>query len=107
DQVDAITIAGMGGPLIVSILEKNPDKLNSVTRLILQPNTHAKVIREWALEHQWRILDEAIVEEDQKIYEIIVLERGPMELSEAEILMGKKLIQEKSEVFLKKWTHEV
>lgn len=107
DGVDTVTIAGMGGPLIVSILEKNPEKLKSIVRLILQPNTHANVVRKWALEHQWQIIDEAIVEEDDKIYEIVVLERGPMELTEAEILMGKKLIREKSEVFLKKWTKEV
>lgn len=30
-----------------------------------------------------------------------------MELTEAEILMGNILIQEKSEVFLKKWSNEV
>src|SRR5690606_15407197 len=64
DQVDTITIAGMGGPLIVSILEKNPEALTSVTRLILQPNIHAKVIREWALRNEWAILDEVILEED-------------------------------------------
>ena len=83
-----MTIAGMGGPLIVSILEKHPEKLQGVTRLILQPNIHAKVIREWALAHQWAILDEEILEEDDKIYEILVLQRGQMELSTAEILFG-------------------
>lgn len=107
DHVDTITIAGMGGSLIVSILEKNPEKLETVNRLILQPNIHARVIRQWALENKWKIIEEAIVEEDQKIYEIIVLERGNMELTEAEILMGNILIQEKSEVFLKKWSNEV
>lgn len=107
DGVDTITIAGMGGSLIVSILEKNPEKLESIQRLILQPNIHAKLIRQWALAHQWKIIDEAIVEEDEKIYEILVLERGPMELTEAEILMGKELIREKSDVFVKKWTNEV
>jgi len=107
DGVDTITIAGMGGSLIVSILEKNPEKLESIQRLILQPNIHAKLIRQWALAHQWKIIDEAIVEEDEKIYEILVLERGSMELTEAEILMGKELIREKSDVFVKKWTNEV
>ena len=51
DQVSTVTIAGMGGPLIVSILEKHPAALKTVTRLILQPNIHAKAIREWALAH--------------------------------------------------------
>lgn len=107
DEVDTITICGMGGPLIVSILENNPEKLHNVHRLILQPNIHAKVIREWALKNQWKIIDETILEEDQKIYEILVLERGEMTLTEAEILLGKQLIEKKSDVFQKKWQMEL
>ena len=107
DKVDTITIAGMGGPLIVSILDKKPTALKNVTRLIVQPNIHAKVIREWALRNNWALLDEVILEEDEKIYEVLVLQRGEMKLSEVEILLGKHLLIEKSEVFLKKWQKEI
>jgi tRNA (adenine22-N1)-methyltransferase len=107
DHVSAVTIAGMGGPLIVSILEKHPAALTSVTRLILQPNIHAKAIREWAIEHNWAIQDEVILEEDGKVYEIVVLQRGQMNLTEAEILLGPKLMAVKSEVFKNKWKREI
>lgn len=107
DQVDTITIAGMGGPLIVSILEKSPEKLQTVKRLILQPNIHAKVIRQWAINNHWSIIDETILEEDNKIYEILVLERGDMSLTEVEMLLGKHLIEKKSTVFQKKWKMEL
>lgn len=107
DQVDTITIAGMGGPLIVSILEKNPEALTSVTRLILQPNIHAKVIREWALRNEWAILDEVILEEDEKIYEVLVLQRGKMKLNEEQIILGPHLVAQKSNAFMKKWTREI
>ncbi|MFJ8236922.1 tRNA (adenine(22)-N(1))-methyltransferase [Ureibacillus sp. NPDC094379] len=107
DHVDTITIAGMGGPLIVTILENGKDALKSVTRLILQPNIHAKVIREWALEKGWAILDEEILEEDGKIYEVLVLQRGNMTLTEEEILLGKLLLANKSDVFIEKWTKEI
>ncbi|AHN22516.1 tRNA (adenine-N(1))-methyltransferase [Lysinibacillus sphaericus] len=106
DHVDTVTIAGMGGPLIVSILEKHPQSLQGVTRLILQPNIHAKVIREWALTNNWAILDEDILEEDEKIYEILVLQRGAMTLSPSEILFGPKLLLRKAPAFLKKWQRE-
>lgn len=106
DHVDTITIAGMGGPLIVSILEKHPKSLDGVTRLILQPNIHAKVIREWALVNNWAILDEDILEEDDKIYEILVLQRGPMKLTASELLFGPKLMLRKMPAFIKKWTRE-
>ena len=107
DKVNTVTICGMGGPLIVSILEKNPESLKHVTRLILQPNIHAKVIREWAMRNDWAILEETILEEDRKIYEILVLQRGKMELTEAETLLGKQLLANKCETFVLKWSKEI
>ncbi|MEK4230016.1 tRNA (adenine(22)-N(1))-methyltransferase [Solibacillus sp. FSL H8-0538] len=107
DRVDTVTIAGMGGPLIVSILEKHPGALKSVTRLILQPNIHAKVIREWALKNGWALQDEVILEEDEKVYEVLVLQRGAMALTEAEILLGKQLLANRTNIFVQKWSREV
>lgn len=107
DEITAVTIAGMGGPLIVSILEKHPQALISVTRLILQPNIHAKAIREWAMENGWAIQDEVILEEDGKIYEVLVLQRGEMKLNEAQTLLGPKLMETKVPVFIEKWSREI
>ena len=90
--VDTVTIAGMGGPLIASILDQDSDRLRTVNRLILQPNIHAKAIREWANSNDWKLVAEEILQEDDKIYEILVLERGKMTLSETELLMGPFLI---------------
>src|SRR5690625_4710618 len=75
DEVDCIIIAGMGGSLMKSILEKGINKLNRVKRLILQPNIDAKSIREFALNFQYEIIAEQILKDDGHIYEIIVLEK--------------------------------
>ncbi|MER2029167.1 MAG: tRNA (adenine(22)-N(1))-methyltransferase TrmK [Solibacillus sp.] len=107
DEITAVTIAGMGGPLIVSILEKHPQALKTVTRLILQPNIHAKAIREWAIANGWAIQDEVILEEDGKIYEVLVLQRGEMKLNEAQTLLGPKLMETKVPVFIEKWSREI
>lgn len=107
DEITAVTIAGMGGPLIVSILEKHPQALKTVTRLILQPNIHAKAIREWAIANGWAIQDEVILEEDGKIYEVLVLQRGEMKLNEAQTLLGPKLMETKLPVFIEKWSREI
>ena len=107
DNVQTVTIAGMGGPLIASILESGKDKLSKVDTLILQPNIHAKAIREWAIQEQWKIEQEVILEEHDKIYEILVLKKGSMKLSEKELLVGPILSKEKSPVYQKKWNNEL
>ncbi|KAB7708745.1 tRNA (adenine(22)-N(1))-methyltransferase TrmK [Bacillus aerolatus] len=110
-EADCVTIAGMGGTLIASILEEGKDKLGGVKRLILQPNLRADQIRKWLIEHGWELIDEEIIEEDGKIYEILTAEKGDPERpysakKELEMLTGPMLLAQKNAVFLKKWQRE-
>ncbi len=107
-EVNQITIAGMGGKLIRTILEEGQVKLSGVSRLILQPNIDAQLVRKWLIEHHYKIVAEEIIAEDGYIYEVIVSDyrKEPLHLSEHELLFGPYLLQEKSDVFLKKWFHE-
>ena len=106
DQVSVITIAGMGGRLIATILEEGLDKLSGVERLILQPNNREDDLRLWLQEHGFQIVAESILEEAGKFYEILVVEAGQMELSASDVRFGPFLSKEVSPVFVQKWQKE-
>lgn len=107
DGIDTVTIAGMGGSLIATILEKGKDRLHHVNRLIVQPNLHAMAIREWAVLNKWKLMNEQIIKEDGKIYEILVLEKGQVSYDDLELLVGPFLLAEKNSIFREKWEDEI
>ena len=106
DAVDTITIAGMGGRLIADILQEGMEKLSSVQRLILQPNNREDELRLWLSQNGFQIIAETILTENQKFYEIIVVEPGKTDLTEQELRFGPYLLAERSLVFQDKWQRE-
>lgn len=111
-DADCITIAGMGGALITRILERGKDKIRKVKRLVLQPNISAITIRKWLIENNWELTSEEILEEDGKIYEVLVAEMGdslkPYGIEQSkELLLGPFLLKKKAEAFQRKWQMEL
>jgi len=74
-EVDTLTIAGMGGTTILEILAGNPPVLEAVTRLILQPQGAEAQVRLSLLDQGWKIVDECLVEEDKRIYNVLCFSR--------------------------------
>ena len=81
-EVDCITVAGMGGGTIKEILAAGEPKLAGVSRLVLSPQGDGDTLRRWLQGHGWKIIDEDMLIEDEKIYEIVVAERGEMHLTD-------------------------
>ncbi len=95
-EVDTVVIAGMGGLLIRDILSKDRKVTNSINNFILQPMVASKELREYLLKNGYTIVDEELVNEEDKYYEIIFAKAGK-ELIEKEIYfqISKRLIDKK------------
>ncbi|WP_277630577.1 tRNA (adenine(22)-N(1))-methyltransferase [Atopococcus tabaci] len=111
DEITAVSICGMGGVLITDILERGREegRLTGRERLILQPNVGEYNVRKWLLANSYTIVAEELVEENDKMYEIIVAEKSetPPSYTEKELKYGVYLPTEHTELFKKKWTHEL
>lgn len=111
DNIGTITICGMGGILIADILKEGLSKANLPVsaRLVLQPNNAEDILRDFLRMNHYNIITEAIIEENNKFYEIIVAEHNleDFDYTETELIFGPFLVQEKPSLFLKKWTKEL
>lgn len=129
-EVNCITIAGMGGALIASILDRggSQGKLKSVTRLVLQPNVGEDILRRWLLNNGWVLVTESILEEDGKLYEVLTAvpedtnagitnehlyrdlilgEENIVRGQDTLLQMGPWLLRNPNAVFFAKWQGEI
>lgn len=72
-EVDDIFILGMGGELIASILDAEPNIRDGRYRLILQPMTHPEILRSYLASNGFETVAERVIIEE-KFYQIICAE---------------------------------
>ncbi len=105
EDTDVCVVAGMGGELIRDIITSHPTK--NIKRLILQPNNNSEKIRAVLNSINFKIKDELVLEDQNKIYEVIIADKGNESLSEDEIKFGPINLKQKPFYFLKKIQQEI
>lgn len=99
-EADTIVIAGMGGELIVHILEAGKHVWESTERLVLSPQSEIGSVRHYLEENGFTILRETMVKDEGKYYTVIEAGHGAMYYGrECFYEYGRYLIQEKNDVF--------
>ena len=74
DEADSLSICGMGAENMVAILDRYPERIPA--KIVLQPNSRAELIRDWAWHAGFWLVAEQIVRTTGK-YAVLTLERAP------------------------------
>lgn len=100
---DVVMISGMGGYLIIDILERAKELVSGIKKLILQPQQDIDEVRKYLHQIGFRIEDEDFVIDDEKYYTVIVAVHGSEHYEhDYEYIYGKCLIKKSLPVF-KEW----
>ena len=75
-EVDTLMIAGMGGPLMIDILNARPDVLAKVQTLVLQPQSEIGFVREKLSDFGFEILQEKACRDEGKFYFAMLAKRS-------------------------------
>lgn len=70
-EADCVIIAGMGGELVIRILEEGKELWDSVGQWVLSPQSDIDEVRRYLLKNGFSIEREVMVEEDGKYYTIM------------------------------------
>ena len=97
DDVDAISISGMGYYTVEKILDRAD--LSRFKYIVVQCNSDVNLLRKYISDHNYKIIDEEIVYDDF-YYEIIKFNNeNALSLNKLEIEYGPILLKKKDKIF--------
>ncbi len=99
-KADAIAVLGMGGKTIAHIIKDGREKLQGAT-LVLSAHTEVHLLRQSIMDIDYTIESEDIAYAGGRYYVIIRAVPGKCSYNEKEILVGPKLLEGKSEHYLR------
>jgi len=105
EDTDVVVISGLGGELIAKILQDGDHK--NVKRFVLQSNRNADVVRKTAMELGYHIADELVVEDAQKYYDVMVIERGRESYNHDQLEFGPINLVQRPYHFIQRLDHQI
>lgn len=91
-NINAVSIAGMGGETIVHILENAPEIKSKPIKLLLQPMSKTEMMLEWLYKEGFYVENERLVEDSDKLYRVFLVLRGERQIPPpARLLAGETL----------------
>ena len=98
-EAGSVVMAGMGGKLMVKILDEGSDVLEKVSEIIMEPQSDVALVRHFLQDNGYRIISENMVNEDDKFYPLIKAIHGQMNWDkEVYFRYGKVLLREENPV---------
>lgn len=91
DEINEISVAGMGGLLISSFIEQTQWLKNEDVHLILQPMTHIEELRKTLFDNSFVIDREIVAKDGDKLYIILsaYFYEGQTAYTELDLIVGK------------------
>lgn len=101
-EADSVVIAGMGGGLVVKIMEEGVLHKKYVKEWILQPQSEISKVRQYLNENGYCIVEENMVIDEGKFYPMMRVTEGTIEeYTQEELCYGKRLLKEKNPILKK------
>lgn len=98
-EAESVVIAGMGGGLVIKILEDVKEQDLGIKEWILQPQSELKKVREYLNESGYRIVDETMILDEGKFYPMMKAIKGKQEVyREEELSYGKLLLKNRNPI---------
>lgn len=95
NEADTYVIAGMGGPLMVSILARRMDLLQKGKTLVLQPQSEIGEVREFLIHNHYKIIREEMFYDMEKTYVAMkaIISKESITYTKTQYIFGKLLLE--------------
>ena len=101
-EAQACVMAGMGGMLMLSLLDESPEVAGSLSQLVLQPQRDLEQVRRGLHQRGDAIREEKLAREGRRFYTVIDARPGQETYTAEEYRFGKRLLDRRDPV-LRDW----